>query len=361
MLTGSTFAFTGGTAERGFAAFWGRGAVTRFDGREGELTLDGEVASAMVGADFSRDAVIAGLMLSHSQGEGGYRSPNGSGEVSSTLTALFPYARYALSERVSVWGMAGYGEGTLTLTPEGQAPMRPDMDLAMGALGVRGVLLDGGTEGPTLAAKSDAFAVRTSTDAVTGLAASEAGVTRVRLALEGSQPFTLHGHDAHGRSLRCLAYRLRVRRVVLMPFDEGLHIDRRDQFHLVAELLGLPTPIVSARARFHRHRTARLRREEVEQLAPAQLLPERNRPVCVRPMQLKAVLRQIDPDDGNLLHGCLLPKVVRLRHHIGTSRCRREGASTPSLPHVRDRLRVRGYHRRVREVPRWDCAVRGAS
>ena len=31
--------------------------------------------------------------------------------------------------------LAGYGEGTLTLTPEGQAPMRPDMDLAMGALG----------------------------------------------------------------------------------------------------------------------------------------------------------------------------------------------------------------------------------
>ena len=77
VLTGSSFAFTGGTAERGFAAFWGRGAVTRFDGREGELTLDGEVASAMLGADFSGDAVIAGLMLSHSQGEGGYRSPNG--------------------------------------------------------------------------------------------------------------------------------------------------------------------------------------------------------------------------------------------------------------------------------------------
>ena len=193
VLTGSSFAFSGGTAERGFAAFWGRGAVTRFDGREGELTLDGEVASAMLGADFSREAVIAGLMVSQSRGEGGYRSPNGSGEVSSTLTALFPYGRYALSERVSVWGMAGYGEGTLTLTPEGQAPMRPDMDLLMGALGVRGVLLDGGTGGPTLAAKSDAMAVRTSSDAVTGLAASEADVTRVRLALEGSQPVHLGG------------------------------------------------------------------------------------------------------------------------------------------------------------------------
>ena len=193
VLTGSSFAFSGGTAERGFAAFWGRGAVTRFDGREGELTLDGEVASVMLGADFSRESVIAGLVVSQSRGEGGYRSPNGSGEFSSTLTALFPYGRYALSERVSVWGMAGYGEGTLTLTPEGQVPMRPDMDLMMGALGVRGVLLDGGTGGPTLAATFDAFAVRTSTDAVTGLAASEADVTRVRLALEGSQPVRLGG------------------------------------------------------------------------------------------------------------------------------------------------------------------------
>ena len=192
-LTGSSFAFTGGTAQTGLAAFWGRGAVTRFDGREGELTLDGEVASAMLGADFSREEVLGGLMVSHSRGEGGYRSPAGSGEVASTLTAIFPYARYALSKRVSVWGMAGYGEGTLTLTPEGQAPMRPDMDLLMGAVGVRAVLVNGGTEGPTLAAKSDAMTVRTSTGAVTGLAGSEADVTRLRLALEGSQPFNLGG------------------------------------------------------------------------------------------------------------------------------------------------------------------------
>ena len=197
VMTGTSFGFTAGTAETGFAAFWGRGAVTSFDGRDGGMTLDGEVASAMLGADFSRDALLGGLMLSHSRGEGGYRSPDGNGEVESTLTALFPYARYAFSERVSVWGMAGYGEGTLTVTPEGQAPLSPDMDFLMGALGVRGVLLDGGHDGPTLAAKSDAFAVRTSTDAVSGsagnLEASQADVTRVRFALEGSRSFGLGG------------------------------------------------------------------------------------------------------------------------------------------------------------------------
>ena len=91
--------------------------------------------------------------------------------------------------------MAGYGEGTLTLTPEGHAPLRPDLDFLMGALGVRGVLLDGGADGATLAAKSDAFAVRTSTDAVSGsagnLEASRADVTRVRFALKGSRPVRL--------------------------------------------------------------------------------------------------------------------------------------------------------------------------
>ena len=197
MLTGTSFGFTGGTAETGFASFWGRGAVTSFDGRDGDLSLDGEVSSAMLGADWTRDRVLAGLMLSHSRGKGGYRDGSGSGTVEAALTSLFPYGRYALSERVSVWGMAGYGEGTLTVTPEGQAPLRPGLDFLMGALGVRGVLVDGGAEGPTLAAKSDAMAVRTSTDAVSGsvgnLEAAQADVTRLRLALEGSRPFGLGG------------------------------------------------------------------------------------------------------------------------------------------------------------------------
>ena len=70
LLTGSAFALTGGTAESGFASVWGRGAVSRFDGREGELTLEGEVASAMLGADFTRERGTVGLMVTHSRGEG---------------------------------------------------------------------------------------------------------------------------------------------------------------------------------------------------------------------------------------------------------------------------------------------------
>ena len=190
LLFGSSFALTaeagGPGSGAGAVAVWGRGAVSRFDGQDGELTVDGEVASAMLGADWSRGRAMAGLIIGHSIGEGGYRAPSGGGVVSSTLTGLYPWGRYALSERVELWGAAGYGEGTLTLTPEGQDAMRTDLDLWMAAAGLRGVLLDGGEDGLTLAAKTDAMTVTTASDATAGLAASEGGVTRLRLALEGS-------------------------------------------------------------------------------------------------------------------------------------------------------------------------------
>ena len=107
LLASSSFSLMRGTAEAGVASLWGRGAVARFDARDGEFAVDGEVASAMLGADFSRDAVLAGLMLSRSRGEGGYRDASGGGTVASTLTALFPYARWTPSERLSVWGNYG--------------------------------------------------------------------------------------------------------------------------------------------------------------------------------------------------------------------------------------------------------------
>ena len=220
LLTGSSFTLTQGNAETGFGSIWGRGGVTRFDGREpGGLMLDGEVAGAMLGADFLSNRVLGGLMLTHSRGEGGYeRSGDIGGTVESELTALFPYGRVAVSKRLSVWGMAGIGGGSLTLTPwtrgtdgnadeeaddnrQPGAPLRPDLSFLMGAAGVRGVLLDGAGGGPALTLKSDAMTVRTSTDAVSGggpgsgtggnLAAADADVTRLRLALEGSQRVAL--------------------------------------------------------------------------------------------------------------------------------------------------------------------------
>ena len=186
-LIGSSFALTGGSRERGFASLWGRGAISSFDGREGELTLDGEVQSAMLGADWALGATAAGVMVSHSRGEGGYRSPGGGGDVESTLTGLYPYGHHAVSDRLSLWGVAGYGKGSLTLTPEGQAPMETDMDLTLAGAGLRSVVVAAPAEGGLeLAANSDGFVVRTSSDRTRGLASASAEVTRLRLGLEGT-------------------------------------------------------------------------------------------------------------------------------------------------------------------------------
>ena len=59
-LLGSSFSLTGGTERDGTYALWGRGAVTRFDGRDGALSLDGEVTSAMLGADWSAGCADGG-------------------------------------------------------------------------------------------------------------------------------------------------------------------------------------------------------------------------------------------------------------------------------------------------------------
>ncbi|MCY4013274.1 MAG: hypothetical protein OXG82_11220 [Gammaproteobacteria bacterium] len=117
LLLGSSFSFAAGDARTGSYGLWGRRSVTRFDGHDGDLALDGEVASTLLGVDWSRERTAAGLILGHSIGDGGYRAESGRGTVSSTMTGLYPWMRQALGERVSVWGVAGYGEGALTVVP----------------------------------------------------------------------------------------------------------------------------------------------------------------------------------------------------------------------------------------------------
>ena len=205
LLLGSSFGLTmpagGGLlgGPGGTVSLWGRSSVSRFDGRDGDLGLDGEVVSSLLGGDWALGSgeMTVGLIVGHSRGEGGYRGGSGngtagSGTVASTLTGLYPWGRRALSDRLTVWGAAGHGQGTLTLTPEGgggesRAAMRTDLDLSMVAAGVRGVVLEappGG--GPELAVTADATGVRTATDGVRGLAAAAGDVTRLRLGLEGT-------------------------------------------------------------------------------------------------------------------------------------------------------------------------------
>ena len=206
LLPGSSFSLTAETGGKGLVSVWGRGAVTGFSGRQagsaeagGDVAVDGEVTSGLLGADWTRGDWTAGLAISHSRGDGAYRG-EGDGTVSATLTGLWPWVGHSLGERLSVWGVAGYGDGSLTLEPRAEdgtraKAIRTDLDLVMAAVGLRGVALDDDDDGVSLAVKTDAMIARTASDAVSGaggnLAAAEAEVTRLRLGLEGSRPFRL--------------------------------------------------------------------------------------------------------------------------------------------------------------------------
>ena len=186
VLMSSRLSATAGSADGGFASVWAHGTQSWFDGRDGDTTITGDVKSGMLGADVTRDDTIAGLMLVLSSGEGEYYG-EGEGQVESTLTGVYPYARHALNAQLSVWGAAGYGEGSLTLTPAGQDPIKTDMDLMMGALGVRGMARDAPAQGGLeVAVTSDALAVRTTSERTTGLMGAEADVTRLRFGVEGT-------------------------------------------------------------------------------------------------------------------------------------------------------------------------------
>ena len=169
---------------------WGESAATRFSGAEGKLSLDGEVNTAIVGADGEWGRWLAGLALSYSEGEGGYRRVSAKGgAVSSTLAGINPYARYRLDERTSFWATLGYGSGRLTLTPDGaESALETDMTNAMAAFGGRGVLsMRAGKTGQfELALRSDAMLTDTASIAVPGLSAGAGATSRIRLILEGS-------------------------------------------------------------------------------------------------------------------------------------------------------------------------------
>ena len=241
-VTGTSFTLTGGSPEAGgYAALWGRGAISRFDGREGDLTLDGEVATGLIGADWAAapdsgsgaGRWTAGLAVGHARGTGSYseggnctgNDGNGSdgndgdgsdghgsnpgasgcsGEVESTLTGLWPYAGFRLTDRLSAWAAAGYGAGELTLTPGGETdgPFTADLTMTMGAAGLRGEVLVPPPEGGlALAVKGDTRFTRTQSKATRDanggrLEAATGDVWLLRLGVEGSRRFALGAEDA---------------------------------------------------------------------------------------------------------------------------------------------------------------------
>ena len=221
LLMGSHFTYSSeenGTG--GILGAWGRGAVSNFSGTDEALQIDGDLASATLGADYVRGDWVFGLALTRSLADGGYSSPEGGyGTLESTLTAAMPYAAWEASERFSLWGAAGHGGGRMTLNPGARrtghyprasafalpgAPPDPvaqgeqlqaDIGWSMAAMGARGELFGRFGGGPKLTLISDALWARTTSDRSEGLMAGAADISRLRLGVEGSWAFRLGGTD----------------------------------------------------------------------------------------------------------------------------------------------------------------------
>ena len=214
LWAGSSFALTAGAAPGagsgpgagsalaggdggGRWSVWGRGAWSGFTGTEEEVSVDGEVVTGVVGADYERAALLAGLAVAYSSGSGGYRAAvtGEAGELAAWLIGVHPYVRLKLHERLSVWGLFGYGLlGELELDGDRAAAIGTDLGLVMGALGARGTLLEAAASGGLeVAARADGLLLRVNTEAAAGLAATVAEVTRTRLLLEGSYAVAVLG------------------------------------------------------------------------------------------------------------------------------------------------------------------------
>ena len=168
LLLGTSFrAVLGGGAGARWTG-WGQGAsVSAFSGNAPGLSLSGETATGSLGMDYEHGRLLTGFAMTHSLGEGTAQGAGRRYALGSAVTTMLPYARYALTERVSAWGMAGTGSGRLTLDLDGGAAERYGADLAMtlAAVGVRGDLLRPAEPGGfALALKADAFWVRTESD-----------------------------------------------------------------------------------------------------------------------------------------------------------------------------------------------------
>ena len=160
----------------------GRRAATRFEGDAGGLALNGDVVTGTAGLDRQWRAVLVGLALSRSSGEGGYGT--GAGTIASTLTSVHPYVQVRLGERAQVWGAAGWGRGGLEITPESGAALEADLRNSMAAAGARAVLMGAG--GLEIALRSDFLWTETSSDGTATLAEAVGTASRGRLMLEGA-------------------------------------------------------------------------------------------------------------------------------------------------------------------------------
>ena len=213
LLHGSSFHFTTGAVSGPGGAMTGWGKVLSGESNgssSGGLSFASETATGVLGMDWERDRLLVGVALSQSVETGSASfAPSGSSggsryDIEGSLSMVTPYMRLGSGERLSFWGAAGSGSGTMSLS-QGAGWQTADIAMRLAAAGARAELLRPGG-GLALALKTDAFFVRTESERVStpglgNLAAATGDASRVRAVLEGSRLFALAGGGALEPSL----------------------------------------------------------------------------------------------------------------------------------------------------------------
>ncbi len=189
LVAGSAFSVDPGAGGSRWGV-WGSGDVSGFSGEVGGFRQDGTVLAALLGTDYRfAPNARAGLAASYSRLELTSASESeGDASLGATLVSAHPYLFWMPAEWLGLWGLAGLGVGTSSLT-EAEISLPPgSLRSWLGAVGQRAELWSGG--GVSLAAKSDGFvtgirqpAVR-SPGAAGPLAQVEALAWRARVLVE---------------------------------------------------------------------------------------------------------------------------------------------------------------------------------
>ena len=205
VLDGASFTLLAGAAGEASApplAVWGLGEWVSLSGSERDVSWDGGLWSAQLGADVRvRPDLLAGAALSHARGELDTQTTGGGGRVKgvheTTLTSLNPYAAWLSPDGSNLWASLGYGRGEVRVREKGAPSRSADLTQWSASAGARSILAEdadliaGGVT--RLAVKGEGSAARLRTEADDGLAGLRVDTTRLRLLLEGSHEHALEG------------------------------------------------------------------------------------------------------------------------------------------------------------------------
>ena len=192
-------------ANSGYWSLWGRGDLSRFEGRpQSSFDLDGDLTAGYLGLDYRLPSGgLVGVALSRSEGEIDYRSGTAdgaldNGTLDARLNSVYPYGYWSPRAGLGLWGLLGVGSGDATLTHR-ETDFATDLDMRMGALGLRQAVQTLGSF--ELALRADAFIIELESEDVPGLPAVSAQVHRARLLLEASHSWQPHPDERLGTSL----------------------------------------------------------------------------------------------------------------------------------------------------------------